>query len=140
MILAMRMSTSELSAGLLINNRKTVKGFIGRIALWDTCKDILTPLSQLDMQVFGYVRQLLSQIFFFADIVLEVVEFDAIVFEELNEFVVTFTDGGTGRAALIAVVRVMPENRAAIITLIALENRQDTLAIAVLLRLCRSGV
>lgn len=50
-----------------------------------------------------------SDIFGFAEVFFEVVEFDAKIVVELNKLPIAGDDGGAGRAALVAIVGVMPE-------------------------------
>ena len=60
-------------------------------------------------KIVSYFGEVLSEVVVFFEIRFEVVEFESVVFEELNEFPIAEADCGARGAALVAVVGVMPE-------------------------------
>ncbi|SVC84521.1 uncharacterized protein METZ01_LOCUS337375, partial [marine metagenome] len=67
----------------------------------------------------------------FADVVAQVVELETAVLEELDEFPVAAAHAATRATALVAVVRVVPEDGIAF-DIPAFEQRENAYAIAVL--------
>ena len=61
------------------------------------------------MQVAGRVRVVPGPVVLFGDILAQIVEFQPVVLEELDELVVPRANRTRWRAALISVVRIMPE-------------------------------
>ncbi len=66
------------------------------------------------MKVADYVWVISGPVKRLADVVAKMVQFEPSVFKKLDEFPFAVADRRTRRAALIAVMRVMPEQRAAV--------------------------
>jgi hypothetical protein len=63
-------------------------------------------------EVAGFAGVFVGEVGGFGGVILEVVELEAVVFEEYDELPVAVADGAGGAAALVAVVGVMPEEGA----------------------------
>ena len=81
------------------------------IRLWNLRFNSRAPGAQQPMQFCRLRGLLLDQIDTLTDVVAQVVELQPAVLEELDQLVVAVAHGGAGRAALVAVVRIVPEDR-----------------------------
>lgn len=94
--------------------------------------DILAPGDELGAEGGDFVGVLRGEVVFFADVLRDIVELHGAVFEPFDELPVAVADGAVGRAALVAVVRIVPIERLAARGALAFQLRQETDAIAML--------
>src|SRR5687768_14304802 len=78
---------------------------------WHAGSDFLAPGFQLLSQLAGALRHLCGQAAALGGIVFQVVELERGVLVALDQLPVSLADGASGEAALVAVVRVVPEER-----------------------------
>ena len=86
--------------------------FVLRVNGGELRADLLLPGAELRRGVGHAFGILAAEVVLLAEIVREVEQFHAAILEPLDEFPVAAPDGRRGRAALVAVVRVVPEQRA----------------------------
>jgi hypothetical protein len=95
--------TGGAAAGLI--------GLVAGIGCGQAGVGILLEAAEFGQQLGGALGFGFGEVVLLADVLGEVEEFDALIIQPLDEFPVASADGGRGRAALIAVVGVMPKER-----------------------------
>src|SRR5436190_14339998 len=95
-----------------------------------SCADVLAPLREPGLKGFDSFCLLSGEVVLLPEIGFEIEEFDTIVFEPFDKLPVAFAHTAGRCAALIAVMRVMPEERAGG-QLAAAQHRHETHAVHV---------
>ena len=87
-------------------------GIEAGVGLRNLGSDFLEVGTQFSAELFDDLGVLFREIVLFADVVLEIVELFAFVFVIADEFEVAFANDAGRLAALVSVMRIMPEERA----------------------------